>query len=182
MAKSAYDCIHDNDFVSAKARYDNTTGRWLKYWFDTCFQIAQANPKYLAKYLFDEETSQITSVRVVVKYADAAPSHTYLVNLLNEQEKIVFTKVGKANEVGKRLTQILDKGYSEATVADVSIIKVYEMPSEDLAEAFDSLIKHYIKQNKVVGYYPKDRFTPCEFTAEDFAYFEKLYKTIIALH
>ena len=181
MSKSAHMCIIDNDFISAKERYDATNGRWLAYWFNACYTIAKANPEYLSKYLFNEETLEITRVKVVVKYTDTAVSHTYLVDLLNEHEERVFTKVGKANSVGKRLTQIIDRGYREEEVSDVKILKVYEMPSDDLAEAFESLIKHYIKQNKIVGYYPQDRFTPCNFTEDDFEHFENMYNSLIAL-
>ena len=179
--KSADMCIFTNDFIAAKQRYDASNARWLKYWFDTCYTIAKKNPVYLSKYLFDEVNFIITKVQVVVKYTDPAPSHTYLINLLDRNEEAVFTKIGKANDVAVRLNKILKDGYKGVDIDDVNIVKVYEMPADDLAEALESLIKHYIKKNKSVGYYPQDRFTPFDFTEEDFFKFENIRNTILAL-
>jgi thiol-disulfide isomerase/thioredoxin len=179
--KPAHMCIATNDFISAKARFDRSNLRWRAYWFETCFKIAQKNKEYLEKYLFNEEELTIVKVKIIVKYTDTAPSHTYLIDLLNEKEEKVFTKVGKADCVGRRMNQILDKGYKEADIDDIKILKVFELPTDDLAEALESLMRHYIKRNKEVGFYPKDRFTPFVPSAEDYEAFERMYDAILAL-
>lgn len=179
--KSCTDYIRNNDFIGAKERFDKSYTNWRKHWFDTCYEIATRNPQYFEKYLFNEEELTIIKVKVVVKYTDTAPSHTYLIDLLNEKEEKVFTKVGKADIVDKRLNQILRKGYREAEVEDVNILKVFDLPSDDLAEALESLIKYYIKKNKNVGYYPQDRFTPFIPSVEDYEEFERLYNLILSV-
>lgn len=179
--KSCTYYIINNDFIGAKERFDNTRANWRKHWFETCYTIAQNNPQYLEKFLFNEEELTIIKVKKVVKYCDVAPSHTYLIDLLDKKEETVFTKVGKADKVGRRLNQILDKGYKEAEIDDIKILKVFEMPSDDLAEALESSIKNYIKKHKNVGYYPKDRFTPFVPSAEDYEAFEKIYNKVLEI-
>lgn len=170
-----------DDFVGAKIRFDQANSYWQPHWFDVCWTIAQRNPFYLKTYMFNKEECTIIKVQVVVKYSDFAPSHTYLVDLMDENNERVFTKVGKANNVDIRLNQILRKGYNEADIEDINIQKVYGLPSEDLAEAFESIIKHYIKTTKDVGYYPRDRFTPFSFTEEDYAKLDTIQNILIKL-
>lgn len=179
--KAAHMCISDNDFISAKERFDCSNARWKGYWFETCYTIAKNNPQYLEKFLFNEEELTIIKVKRVVKYSDVAPSHTYLIDLLDKKEEVVFTKVGKADKISKRLNQIIDKGYKEAQIDDIKILKIFEMPTDDLAEALESLIKNYIKKHKNVGYYPKDRFTPFAPSEEDYKAFEKIYNLILEI-
>jgi hypothetical protein len=177
---SADDCIRNNDFYTAREKYNNANARWKRHWFNTCHIIAKKNPKYLTKYSFHEEKIEIESVDIRYRYNDNEVSHTYLIDLLDKDET-VFTKVGKADNVGSRLSDIVRDGYRGYNINEVDIVKVYGMPSPDLAEALESLIKHYIKKNKNVGYYPQDRFTPFDFTEEDFFKFENIRNTILAL-
>lgn len=193
--KSAPCCIEDNDFYSAKERFDDTTKQWKPYWFRTCYKIAQKNPEILENYVFIEEEYQIIYVEVVkrrkiaktveeqtiIKCDSEIKSHTYLIDIIDNEDCRVFTKVGKANVVETRLNQIISKGYSGVNISKTDLLKVYEMPSEDLAEGFESLIKHYIKTCKAVNYYPRDRFSPFDFTDNDYKKIEEIRKAIIAL-
>lgn len=174
--------IVNNDFIGAKERLEQATKNWKSHWYECCIKIAENNKEYYEKYLFDENTFTITKVKVVVKYTKQATSHTYLIDLLDSREERVFTKVGKANDVADRLNKILSKGYAEADVEDLKILKVYEMPTPDLAEALESLIRNYIKTNKNVGFYPLDRFTPFTPTEEDYKAFEVMKETLLTLY
>ena len=95
--KSAPCCIEDNDFYSAKERFDDTTKQWKPYWFRTCYKIAQKNPEILENYVFIEEEYQIIYVEVVkrrkiaktveeqtiIKCDSEIKSHTYLIDIID---------------------------------------------------------------------------------------------------
>ena len=185
--KSADEYIASNDFRGAKSRLNHSNARWKSHWFNTCLTIAENKPSIFDKYEFNYEDYTIVKIQII-KYAKEkavpphsfASSHTYLVTLQSPEENVFF-KVGKANDIEKRLSQIVDKGYVGENIVHADIIKTYDLPSEDLAEALESCIKHYIKSRKEVKHYPKDRFEPFLPTEEDFDNFDLIRETILAL-
>lgn len=185
MSKSKADLIADNDFESAKEKFDNANGRWKSHWFDCCRQI-MANCKEWAKvYILDPINMVIVKIGEMIKKIKPKKdgvSHTYLIKMFDTNGNWVFTKIGKADKMGKRMKDFENHEYkrNNVTIAATEIIKEYELPNDDLAQILESFMRNFFRKTKTEKYYPNDRFDAFEPTKEDLDTFERYYQLTLA--
>lgn len=186
MNKSAKEYIADNDFEGAKVRFEGANARWKDYWFETCITIFESSVQWAKKYTIDVTHQLIVKVKEKVKRVyntikNKGKSHTYIIKMFDTEGEWAFTKIGKADDVETRMNSFVNHEYKRdnITIAYTEPIKIYTLPNDDLAEAFESLIKNFLR--KMHAHIPNDRFEPFNPTEEDFNQFDKIYNTVMSL-
>lgn len=186
MAKSKIMYIIDNDFEGAKDRLEQSNNRWRAYWFDCCSTIFN-NCKNLAKtYILDPINLIVIKIAKVIKKKQSekpTTSHTYLIKMFDDCGKWVFTKIGKADIINKRMSGLKRTTYKKQNVqiGDIEIIKTYELPNDDLAQVLESFMRNYFRTTKTdKEFFPNDRFEAFEPTQKDFEVFEQYYNLTVA--
>lgn len=164
--KSVSKCIADNDFLSALENLYHTTPRWSAYWYDCCCVIFEQNPHLANQYHQDKENKTFcehTSLKKdllplwyyngreiltngTIDLLDNASQKFYLFRFLDENEKLIFSKVGTSTrKVLDRLKEEL-KDYSEKWGTVTAIIdRVYDcgnIPAEGMESFFRSVFIH----------------------------------------
>lgn len=178
MNKSAKQYIADNDFEGAKERFDNANVRWYKYWFEVCQTIALNNKEWFTKYLFNATEMTIVSVVKTTTTAAEKVSFVYLIKLFDINNEYVFLKGGKTTNPKKRFKELSKYHYKrqDIHITNVEVIKMWELPTEHLAESFEQLLHAYF--SNFLQHFRNDRFVPIEITETDFEELEKRYQTI----
>lgn len=183
MSETASYYITHNDFEGAKERLENSNRRWIQHWFDTCQTIFENSKEWAKKYILDPISRTVTAIKDClkkVKSKSGTISNTYLIKMFDTCGNWVFTKIGKADNVAKRM-KTLNKQYyakNDVQIGDTEIIKTYEVPNDDCAQILESFMRNYFKKTK--QHIPNDRFEPFEPTEEDLETFEKYYQLTIA--
>ena len=185
MSKSKADLIASNDFENAKIKFENANGRWKSHWFDCCEQIMNNCKDWAKKYILDPIAMTITKIAEMIKKVKPKKeknSHTYLIKMFDTNGNWVFTKIGKADSVSKRMNDFKNHEYkrNNVTIGNTEIIKTYELPNDDLAQVLESFMRNFFRRTKSENYYPNDRFDAFEPTAEDLEVFEKYYQITLA--
>ena len=100
--------------------------------------------------------------------------------MFDDAGKWVFTKIGKANVIAKRMRDFINHEYKRdgVTISDVEIVKSYQVPNDDLAQVLESLMRNYFRKSH--EYIPNDRFVAFEPTDEDLQVFENNYNLVMA--
>ena len=186
MAKkpSYSDYVLNNDFEGAKERLESTSDRWRQYWFDACQEIFNACKDWAKKYILDPVARAVITIKDFVTKKrprnDEAASNTYLIKMFDDAGNWVFTKIGKANVIAKRMRDFINHEYKRdgVTIANVEMVKSYEVPNDDLAQVLESLMRNYFR--KIYQYIPNDRFEAFEPTSEDLQVFENNYNLVMA--
>ena len=177
--------IANNDFEQAKEKFENTTPRWKKYWFDCCKQIMENCKEWAKKYIIDPINMIIQPIANVIKKIKPkkeGTSNTYLIKMFDENGSWIFTKIGKANDIKKRMLDFRNHEYKRdgVIISNTEVIKSYELPNDDLAQILESFMRNYFRKNKTEEYHPNDRFDAFEPTEEDLKTFENYYQITIA--
>lgn len=184
---SAKEMIKNNDFESAYEKMKNSKdSRWYLHWFETCETIAQNCKDWLLKYVIDPISHTIEEISNFIHKARPkdpnAKSNTYLIKMFDSCGNWVFTKIGKANDLKRRMSEFRKTKYSRQNIeiGDVEIIKSYEVPNDDSAQVLESFMRGYFKKAKPnLRFYPNDRFDAFEPTAEDLEQFETYYNLTV---
>lgn len=184
MPKSAMKCIETNDFEEAKRRYEKAYTNWKDHWFDTCVTIFKSSTKWAKEYvinLVDKTIVKINEIATKIKSKKGNFSYTYIIKMFDESGKWVFTKVGKADNVAKRMYDLSKEYYSRQKVGigSVEVLKTYELPNDDLAQVQESFMRNYLRKTK--KFYPNDRFEPFEPTEEDYNMFNQYCETVMGI-
>ena len=185
MSKSKAVLIATNDFENAKIKFENANSRWKAHWFDCCQQIMTNCKEWAKKYILDPITMTITKIVEMIKKVkpkEEKNSHTYLIKMFDTKGNWIFTKIGKADSIEKRMKDFKNHEYkrNKVTIGATEIIKAYELPNDDLAQILESFMRNFFRKNKDVNYYPNDRFDAFEPTEEDLNTFERYYQLTLA--
>lgn len=185
MSKSKAELIESNDFESAKIKFENSNARWKSHWFDCCRQIMNRCKEWAKKYILDPINMAIVAIGDMIKKVKPKKetiSHTYLIKMFDTTGKWIFTKIGKADSIEKRMRDFKNHEYkrNNVTIGTTEIIKSYELPNDDLAQILESFMRNFFRKNKDVNYYPNDRFDAFEPTEEDLNTFERYYQLTLA--
>lgn len=180
---SAREMIEKNDFENAYIHFLNSNKRWKKHWFDACFTIANHCKEWLSKYVFDPILYTIEKFIGKIKPKNSSQkSNTYLIKMFDTCGNWVFTKIGKANDLNRRMSEFKKTKYvrQNVEIGDIEIIKSYEVPNDDSAQVLESFMRGYFKKTKSnLNFYPNDRFDAFEPTQEDLNMFENYYNLTI---
>ena len=171
--------ISNNDFEGARERFATSNARWKQHWFDTCSEIVKNCKTWLDKYILDPVNLTITEIVKKTKAAikkHAGTSNVYLIKMFDIDNKYVFLKGGKADDVSKRLRDLSNQEYKRDNVRilRVEIVKTWELPNSHLAESFEQALHAYLC--KFYDNNPNDRYYPTELTEEQFAELDRRYE------
>lgn len=185
MAKSAVECIETNDFEEAKRRYEKAYSNWKDHWFETCITIFKSCTEWAKDYVInfvDKTIVKINEIATKIKSKKGKFSYTYVIKMFDDMGNWVFTKVGKADNVSKRMYDLSKEYYSrqKVKIGSVEVLKTYELPTDDLAQVQESFMRNYLRKTK--KFYPNDRFEPFEPTEEDYNIFDQYYDTVVAMN
>ena len=178
------DYVSSNDFEGAKERFDNANKRWKSHWFEACEEIFNACKDWAKKYILDKVNQVILIIGEFVtkrRPKEEGTSNTYLIKMFDEAGKWVFTKIGKANVIAKRMQGLLQHEYKRGgrvKISNIEIVKSYQLPNDDLAQVLESLMRAYFRKSH--KYIPNDRFEAFEPSAEDLQVFENNYNLVMA--
>lgn len=187
--KSIKQCIKQGDLITALYNYENTSANWKKRWFDACYEIAQKTKDVLSsiikQYIFDPVEKTITKIAEQVKKTVSKKcqngSHTYLIKMFDENGKHVFTKIGKADNLKRRMSEFVNHKYKRQNkiISAVEIIKEYHLPSDDLTQVLESFMRNYFRKNRKEEFYPNDRFSAFEPNETDLMVFDRYYNLTV---
>ena len=185
MSESKEMLIYNNDFETAKKKFDNANARWKMHWFDCCKKIMEKCKEWGKKYIIDSINIAIVKISETIKKIQSkkqTTSHTYLIKMFDSAGKWVFTKIGKANDVSARMKDFENHEYkrNNVTISNTEVIKEYELPTDDLAQVLESFMRNFFRKTKEVNFYPNDRFDAFEPTQEDLNTFEKYFQLVTA--
>ena len=178
------DYVSSNDFEGAKERFDNANKRWKPHWFEACEEIFNACKDWAKKYILDKVNKVILVIGEFItkrRPKEEGTSNTYLIKMFDEVGNWVFTKIGKANVIAKRMQGLLKHEYKRGgtvKISNIEIVKSYQLPNDDLAQVLENLMRHYFRKTR--KFIPNDRFEAFEPTAEDLQVFENNYNLVMA--
>ena len=184
MEKSYKEYISTNDFEGAKERFESANKRWKDHWFEACEKIFETCKDWAKKYILDKINKAILVIGEFITKRrpkdEEATSNTYLIKMFDEVGNWVFTKIGKANVVTKRMRDFINHEYKRdgVKISNIEIVKTYQVPNDGLAQVLESLMRNYFR--KTHKYIPNDRFEAFEPTAEDLQVFENNYNLVMA--
>lgn len=175
--------VDNNDLLGCYERYKQAYQNWKDHWWETVTEIYDTYKEWGEKYVLDpikrEIIPRVKKVKAKIENLLAnGGSNTYLVKFFDNYGMWVYTKIGKASDLYKRLNQQMNKTYKDGTtVVSYEIIKYYNLPTDDLALVLESFMRNHFRKNHTL--IPNDRFEPFEPTEEDLEIFDKYYNLVL---
>lgn len=107
-------------------------------------------------------------------------SIVYIINMYDENDKCVFTKIGKSNNVIKRFQKLERQYYATQDVQIMRIepVHVFNVKNDDLAQVLESFIRNLFRKTR--DFIPNDRFKPFTPSEEEWKEMERYYKLVCA--
>lgn len=104
----------------------------------------------------------------------------YIINMYDENDKWVFTKIGKSKNLLKRFQTLERQYYARDNIQIMRVEPVYtfNVKNDDLAQVLESFIRNLF--HKRHDFIPNDRFKPFEPLAEEWKQMERYYKLVCA--
>lgn len=167
---TAKEYVENEDFEGAYERYNNANKRWKAHWFDTCYEIAASVVEFAKAFIFDTVNKVITKIGEIVQKTKGRPvkkdetSHVYLVRMFDDKDNEVYTKVGKANNIKRRMKELSKYTYSDrktkekTSIGRVEVIDTWDFPNGKAAESFETRIQSILME--LYTLIPNDRFAP----------------------
>lgn len=109
-----------------------------------------------------------------------AKSIVYIINMYDENDKCVFTKIGKSNNVIKRFQKLERQYYAaqDVQIMRVEPVHVFNVKNDDLAQVLESFIRNLFRKTR--DFIPNDRFKPFTPSEEEWKEMERYYKLVCA--
>lgn len=109
-----------------------------------------------------------------------AKSIVYIINMYDKNDKCVFTKIGKSNNVIKRFQKLERQYYAaqDVQIMRVEPIHVFNVKNDDLAQVLESFIRNLFRKTR--DFIPNDRFKPFTPSEEEWKEMERYYKLVCA--
>ena len=133
--------------------------------------------------------NNMRSVKELIEYSqrakeieewEKAKSIVYIINMYDENDKCVFTKIGKSNNVIKRFQKLERQYYAtqDIQIARVEPVHVFNVKNDDLAQVLESFIRNLFRKTR--DFIPNDRFKPFTPSEEEWKEMERYYKLVCA--
>lgn len=176
MHASSY--IANNDFEGALERFKNTTKRWRNHWWDTLKTIYNNCAEWAKKYTLDPVKKLVYLIKYPqIKWSCEIPTNPCGAYLVKHYcgTNFCWKKVGKANNVHKRLKEHFRKDYP-GQVDRCEVIAFYPCESADMALTMENVMRDYFRRKSpLLG---NDRFLNGEITKQDLAVLAKKYQAV----
>ena len=103
----------------------------------------------------------------------------YIINMYDENDKCVFTKIGKSKNVIKRFQKLERQYYAtqDIQIARIEPVHVFNVKNDDLAQVLESFIRNLFRKTR--DFIPNDRlkpFTPSEEAWKEMGRYYKLVR------
>lgn len=173
--------VEHNDFEGARERFENANKRWRSYWLEACMEIMEKCKEWATKYIIDPINGTIQKIVTKVKeHFDICPC-VYLIRMYDDNDHFCFLKIGKTNNINRRMKELSSYHYkaSNTTISRVDLIKMWKLPSDELAESCEKAMQHYF--SKIFDRIPNDRYAPIEPNAEHIAKFDEIHALLSTL-
>ena len=104
----------------------------------------------------------------------------YIINMYDENDKCVFTKIGKSKNVIKRFQKLERQYYATQgiQIERVEPVHVFNVKNDDLAQVLESFIRNLFRKTR--DFIPNDRFKPFTPSEEEWKEMERYYKLVCA--
>lgn len=104
----------------------------------------------------------------------------YIINMYDENDKWVFTKIGKSKNLLKRFQTLERQYYAKDNIQIMRVEPVYtfNVKNDDLAQVLESFIRNLFRKTR--DFIPNDRFKPFEPSEEEWKQMERYYKLVCA--
>ena len=133
--------------------------------------------------------NNMRSVKELIEYSqrakeieewEKAKSIVYIINMYDENDKCVFTKIGKSNNVIKRFQKLERQYYAtqDIQIARIEPVHVFNVKNDDLAQVLESFIRNLFRKTR--DFIPNDRFKPFTPSEEEWKEMERYYKIVCA--
>ena len=133
--------------------------------------------------------NNMRSVKELIEYSqrakeieewEKAKSIVYIINMYDENDKCVFTKIGKSNNVIKRFQKLERQYYAtqDIQIARVEPVHVFNVKNDHLAQLLESFIRNLFRKTR--DFIPNDRFKPFTPSEEEWKEMERYYKLVCA--
>ena len=187
--KSAKEYISTNDFEGCLDRWEHCKNiKWSAHWFDTLVTIYENAKEWSKKYIIDPIEKTVTRIADCIKktatkvktLCEDESSYTYLINMFDESNNHVFTKIGKANNTNRRFKELCKTHYSRenVTISRIEPIYVFQCRNDDLSQVLESFIRNLFRKTR--DFIPNDRFKPFTPSEEEWKEMERYYKLVCA--
>ena len=109
-----------------------------------------------------------------------AKSIVYIINMYDENDKCVFTKIGKSKNILRRFQKLERQYYAtqDVQIARVEPVHVFNVKNDDLAQVLESFIRNLFRKTR--DFIPNDRFKPFTPSEEEWEEMERYYKLVCA--
>lgn len=175
---SAKEYIRFKDIEGAYERFKQATLRWKNYWWNVVVEIYEAVQKIQREFLIDLRNRILTKKRgrhkslyledVMEFKCIAEGTGAYTVQHFDDEGKLLWTKVGKADDAYRRLTQHFTTDYKGVAKSGVCL-NWFPAKNSNHALSIENVLRDYFQRK---GYHlmGNDRFDDlCEVTEQDWA-------------
>lgn len=182
--------IDKNDLEGAYRRFKTTYANWKDHWWAVVEEIWNTCKDWAKKFVLDPIKRVLRSRETIkcrgrksdaqVMYeCEAHGTGAYIVKHYDADNNLLWTKVGKADDVEKRLCQHLKQDY-KGTAVFARCVAFYPCNNPDHALSMENLLRyHFNKSHDLLGH---DRFPDLtEVTAEDLATLDEKAKVLATL-
>ena len=182
--------IDKNDLEGAYKRFSSTYANWKNHWWAVVEEIWNACKDWAKQFVLDpikrvlrkKEKIQCRgrkSDAQVMYECEAHGTGAYIVKHYDAENHQLWTKVGKADDVEKRLVQHLKRDYKGKAVF-ACCVAFFPCKSADHALSMENLLRaHFSKMHALDG---NDKFpTLVDVTAEDLATLDEKAKVLATL-
>lgn len=166
--------ITNNDLLGAYRRFETAYKNWKDHWWSVVKEIWERCSNWAREWILDPITRTLMpqtirhrgrkSSAMVGYRCEAQGMGAYIVQHFDDKDTRLWTKVGKADDVQKRLIQHLTKDYKKiATRAEC--IAFYPAKNSDHALSIENVLRNFFNQK-----YPllgNDRFPTLENIPEE---------------
>ena len=104
----------------------------------------------------------------------------YIINMYDENDKCVFTKIGKSKNILRRFQKLERQYYAtqDIQIARIEPVHIFNVKNDDLAQVLESFIRNLFRKTR--DFIPNDRFKPFTPSEEEWKEMERYYKLVCA--
>ena len=191
MAKSREDYLNNNDFEGALIRYEITTGRWKKYWWEALEAIFHKVESLAHKYVLDPIkmiVTKLTGVQQIIWENDTQQLNYdlnghqtlyYFVFYDRRTGEKLFDKIGTTTRLAsKRLNEEIR--YYNNHGFDIGLVRVKLLKDcgENPAESYESFLRSILTKKFPNTWKKNDRFFGADITTETIKKGINLFETM----
>ena len=127
-----------------------------------------------------EELIEYYQMYKEIKEWGKADCIVYIINMYNENDKCVFTKIGKSKNILRRFQKLERQYYAtqDIQIARIEPVHVFNVKNDDLAQVLESFIRNLFRKTR--DFIPNDRFKPFTPSEEEWKEMERYYKLVCA--